>query len=80
MRCYTQEAIAGDLQIGIATVNSIISREFENCQTAKSEEMFKPELYTIWNFAKLGKDHDYPGNLPPAILELAIDRETRGAL
>lgn len=55
VRCYTQEAIAEELQIGIATVNSIINKEFGNSQMAKSEETFKPELYTIWNFSKLGE-------------------------
>jgi len=53
MRCHTQEAIAEELQIGIATVNSIINKEFGNSQMAKSEETFKPELYTIWNFSEL---------------------------
>jgi hypothetical protein len=68
MRCYTQEAIADELDIPQPTIHRMIEEIIQNCQMAEMNN-FKPELYTIWNFSKLGKDHDYPGNLPPAILE-----------
>ena len=77
MRCYTQEAIAEELGIPQQTVSDAIKNLTDNCQMAESGKNFKPELYTIWNFSKLGKDHDYPGNLPPAILENLLWKYTK---
>lgn len=77
MRCETQEEIAKQTSVDQSTVARSIEKIMQNCQMAEMHKTFKPELYSIWNFAKLEKEHDYAGNLPPAILENILWKYTK---
>jgi len=70
LQCWTQERIAeeiGDItQVGI---KKIIDGFITNGNIAKSYNDFKPELYNIWNFAKITNETHHPGNIPKEIIE-----------
>lgn|GEM_PF-5142445 len=38
-------------------------------QNQRNPESLKPELYNIWNFAKITNETQHPGNIPKEIIE-----------
>jgi len=59
-------------------INSIQKNLAENGQMTKSgKNTFKPQLYTTWNYSNLGKAQEYPGNLPPNLLENLVWKYTK---
>jgi len=45
--------------------------------TKSGKNTFKPQLYTTWNYSNLGKAQEYPGNLPPNLLENLVWKYTK---
>ena len=60
LQCWTQERIAEETGTPRQTVTDVIKKLAENGNIAKSGEDFKPELYNIWNFAKITNETHHP--------------------
>jgi len=59
LQCWTQERIAAETGTPQPTVNSVLQQIIKNGNIAKTDN-FKPELYNIWNFAKITNETHHP--------------------
>jgi len=59
LQCWTQERIAEEIGVDFTTISKIISN-LKNGNIAKNQADFKPELYNIWNFAKITNETQHP--------------------
>ena len=66
LQCWTQTRIAEEIGISVQPVKDILAKLPKNPELTKD---FKPQLYNIWNFAKITNETQHPGNIPKEIIE-----------
>ena len=60
LQCWTQERIAEEIDESQKTISNVLDGFSKNGNIAKITENFKPELYNIWNFAKITNETHHP--------------------
>jgi 16S rRNA G966 N2-methylase RsmD len=72
MACYTQEEIAKEVEVDVATINRRIAGFLQNGNFADLQNFRNFEhrkIYTIWNFDKANNQVKHFGNIPPEIID-----------
>lgn len=71
MACHTQQEIADEIGVDVATVNRKITDFLQNNQMDELQifRNFSPELYTLWNFQKLTNKVKVFGSVPQEIVD-----------
>jgi len=69
LQCWTQERIAEVVGESQKTVSNVLDGFSKNGNIAEITKDFKPQLYNIWNFAKITNETQHPGNIPHEIIE-----------
>ena len=69
LQCKTQQDIADAMGVSQDTVKEILKKFKENAHLSEIVKDFKPELYNIWNRAKIDNQTAHFGNIPIEFIE-----------
>jgi ParB-like chromosome segregation protein Spo0J len=75
LSCHTQQQIADDVGVSQKEVSLFVQGLEESrsggkfLKSAKHDDGFEPQVYSVWNFPKANNEVKHFGNIPPEIID-----------
>ena len=69
LQCWTQQAIAEEIGESQKTVSNVLDGFSKNGKPAEITKDFKPQLYNIWNFAKITNETQHHEEMAQVLSE-----------